>query len=119
MKRNLINAHSNFSQLLLRLLFHSKVDVNFDARPTSAQDTAVGSLQHLLNYKIAFVVVTIVSFNRLSPNSDQHQISPCHILNAYSTPEVVRIKDTISQGEFLDILITSPQYFDKKMTLTR
>ena len=34
----------------------------------------------------------------LSPNSDQHQISPCNI-NAYSTPEVVRIKDMITQGE--------------------
>ena len=28
----------------------------------------------------------------LSPNSDQHQISPRDI-NAYSTPEVMRIKD--------------------------
>ena len=35
----------------------------------------------------------------LSPNSDQHQISPCNI-NAYSTPEVMRINDTITQGEF-------------------
>ena len=32
----------------------------------------------------------------LSPNSDQHQISPCNI-NAYSTPEVTRIKDMITQ----------------------
>ena len=37
--------------------------------------------------------------NPLSPNSDQHQISPCNI-NAYSTPEVMRIKDMINQGEF-------------------
>ena len=36
--------------------------------------------------------------NPLSPNSDQHQISPCNI-NAYSTPEVMRIKDMITQGE--------------------
>ena len=33
------------------------------------------------------------------PNSDQHQISSCNI-NAYSTPEVMRIKDMITQGEF-------------------
>ena len=38
-------------------------------------------------------------FNPLSPNSDQHQISPCNI-NVYSTPEVMRIKDMITQGEF-------------------
>ena len=43
-----------------------------------------------------------------------HELSPCNI-NAYSTPEVMRIKDMITQGEFfLDILITSPQYFYKK-----
>ena len=35
----------------------------------------------------------------LTPTSDQHQISPCNI-NAYSTPEVMRIKDMITQGEF-------------------
>ena len=29
----------------------------------------------------------------------QHQISPCNI-NAYSIPEVMRIKDMISLGEF-------------------
>ena len=37
--------------------------------------------------------------NPLSPNSDRHQISPCNI-NAYSTPEVIRIKDMITQGGF-------------------
>ena len=36
-------------------------------------------------------------FNPLSPNSDKHQISPCNI-NAYPTPEVMRIKDMITQG---------------------
>ena len=36
---------------------------------------------------------------RLSPNSDQHQISPCNI-NAYSTPEVMRIKVIVTQGAF-------------------
>ena len=35
----------------------------------------------------------------LNPNSDQHQISPCN-MNAYSTPEVMGIKDMITQGEF-------------------
>ena len=39
------------------------------------------------------------AFNPLSPNNDQHQISPCKI-NAYSTPEVMRIKDMITQSEF-------------------
>ena len=37
--------------------------------------------------------------NPLSPNSDQHQISPCDS-NAHLTPEVMRIKDVITQGEF-------------------
>ena len=39
------------------------------------------------------------SFLPFSPNSDQNQISPCNI-NAYSTAEVMRIKDMITQGEF-------------------
>ena len=38
-------------------------------------------------------------FKPLTPNSDQHQISPCNI-NAYSTTEVTRIEDMITQGEF-------------------
>ena len=37
--------------------------------------------------------------NPLSPNSDQHEISPCNI-NAHSTTEVMRIKDMITEGEF-------------------
>ena len=56
--------------------------------------------------------------NPLSPNSDQHQISRCNI-NAYSTSEVMRINDMITQGEFLDILITYRQYFYKKSMGTR
>ena len=40
-----------------------------------------------------------ISLNTSSPNSDQHHISPCNI-NAYATPEVMRIKDMITQGEF-------------------
>ena len=37
--------------------------------------------------------------NPSSPNNDQHEISPCNI-NVHSTPEVMRIKDMITQGEF-------------------
>ena len=57
----------------------------------------------------------LVLFNgALIPDSDQYQISPCNI-NAYSIPEVMRIKDMITLGEFaLYFLITSPQYFFKK-----
>ena len=40
-----------------------------------------------------------ICVNPLSPKSDQHQISSCDI-NAYSTLEVVRIKDVITPGEF-------------------
>ena len=36
---------------------------------------------------------------KLSPNSDLHQISPC-IINIYSIPEVMRIKDMITEGDF-------------------
>ena len=59
-------------------------------------------------------------FLTLVNNSDQHQISPCNI-NAYSIPEVMRIKDMITQGGFstVDILITSPQYFYKKSMGTK
>ena len=66
--------------------------------------------------------IAILSFiNPLSPNSDQHHISPCNI-NAYSTQaELMRIKDMITQGQhdFLGILLTSPQYFNKKSIGTR
>ena len=41
------------------------------------------------------------------------------IINAYSTPEVMRIKDMITQDEFSVILITSPQHFDRKSMGTR
>ena len=65
------------------------------------------------NTKIVFFTLNILIANRvtniecihlsfinpLSPNSDQHQISPCNV-KAYSTPEVMRIKDMITQGEF-------------------
>ena len=40
-----------------------------------------------------------IYLNPSNPDSDQHQISPCNI-NAYSIPEVMRIKDMITQGEF-------------------
>ena len=38
-----------------------------------------------------------VEVEKVSPNCDQHQISP-HIISAYSTPEVMRIKNMITQG---------------------
>ena len=60
----------------------------------------------------------MVYFNSLSPNSDQHQISPSNIY-AYSTLEVMRIKDIITKVNFLDILITSSKYFCKKSMGTR
>ena len=43
--------------------------------------------------------------NSLSPNSDQHQISPCNI-NAYPTPEFVNITCkhiNLKRVNFLDI----------------
>ena len=40
----------------------------------------------------------LVRVYSLSANSDQHQISPCNI-DAYSTPEVMRSKDMITQGD--------------------
>ena len=61
------------------------------------------------------------NINPLSLNSDQHQISPCNI-NAHSTPEVMRIEDMITQGEFswyFYLFVTSPQYFYKKSMGTR
>ena len=45
-------------------------------------------------------------------------ISPRNI-NAYSTPEIMRIKDMVTPGKFSDIFITSPQYFYKKSMGTR
>ena len=41
-----------------------------------------------------------LSFNPLSPKSDQHQISPCNI-NALSNKMVMRIRDMITQDEFV------------------
>ena len=43
--------------------------------------------------------ISLRIINSLSPHSDQHQISPCDI-KVYSTPEVMRIKDMITQGRF-------------------
>ena len=48
-----------------------------------------------LSYFHDMLSTTYYFFN---PDSDQHQISPCNI-NAYSNPEVTRIKDMITQGE--------------------
>ena len=41
--------------------------------------------------------------NPVSPNSDQHQISPCKVIACF-TSEVMRIKKMIIQGEFSDWL---------------
>jgi len=47
-----------------------------------------------------------VSFNLLSPNSNQYKISPCN--NKSSSLETfMRIQDIITQNKFLDILATS------------
>ena len=40
-----------------------------------------------------------IGYYPFSLNYDQHQISPCNI-NVYSTPEVMRIKDMITKGEY-------------------
>ena len=53
---------------------------------------------------------------KLSPNNDQHQISPCNI-NAYLTPKVMRIKDMITQGDFSGRFNNfSPVLFQEKVT---
>ena len=50
--------------------------------------------------------------------SDQHQISPCNV-NAYSAPEVMRIKDMITEGEFsgyfsnFSLVVLQEKYGDK------
>ena len=49
--------------------------------------------------RLYYFTIKSREINPLSPNSDQHQISPGKI-NAYSTPEVIRIKDMITQSEF-------------------
>ena len=45
------------------------------------------------------LLISFGDIKPLSPNSNQHEISPCNI-NAYSTIEVMRIKDMITKGEF-------------------
>ena len=60
-------------------------------------------VRHSQGVKWSFLGYTVsllsTSLNTLSPNSDQYQISPGNI-SAYSTPEVMRIKDMITQGAF-------------------
>ena len=55
-------------------------------------------------------IIPVIIINLLHLNSDQHQIPMCNI-SAYSSREVMRIKEY--EVSFLDILITSPQYFYK------
>ena len=52
----------------------------------------------LLPGRLYYFTIKRKEINPLSPNSDQHQISPGNI-NVYSIPEVMRIKDTITQDE--------------------
>ena len=47
----------------------------------------------------AFAIVTTVKPLLTIVSPDQYQISPCNI-NAYSTPEIMGIKDIFSQSEF-------------------
>ena len=58
-------------------------------------------LCEIFEYRIALINIqqSLRLSASLSPNSDQHQISPCNI-NAYSTPEVMRIKVMIPEVNF-------------------
>ena len=49
--------------------------------------------------RVYYFTIKSREINPLSPNSDQHQIFLGKI-NVYSIPEVMRIKDTITQDEF-------------------
>ena len=66
------------------------------------------------------VPVNLIMKARLSAkfftDSDQHQISPSNI-NAYSTPEVMKIKYLITQGEFSWYFNNFFQDFYKKTTV--
>ena len=68
-----------------------KKNTHMSGLEMSSVGTVIGLLRPHINL--------LGPLNPLSPNSDQHQISPCNI-NAYSTPEVMRIKDMITQDEF-------------------
>ena len=61
--------------------------------------TAVAHSAYYMYLKLLENIFKKASLNPISPNSDQHQISPCNI-DAYSTLEVMRIKEMINQGEF-------------------
>ena len=55
-----------------------------------------------IKFYATFFSLFLISFGDikpLSPSSDQHQLSPCNI-NAYSTIEVMRIKDMITNSQF-------------------
>ena len=59
-----------------------------------------------------------IFFNPLSTKSDQQQLLPCNI-NAYSTPDVMRIKDMITQYEYSGHFNYFSQFFYKKSMETR
>ena len=54
-------------------------------------------IMSLINLNYDLILIQNVGLNTVSPSSDQHKISPCNI-NAYSTPEVMRMKDMINQA---------------------
>ena len=54
----------------------------------------------VLNCGIICILHLPVTFNPLSPSSDQYQISPCNI-NAQSNREAMRIENMITQDKNL------------------
>ena len=73
--------------------------VGFDEARYLHQDTVCTDFQCKVVGHSRLKTPALIIFNPLNPNKDQHTISPCNI-NAYSTPEVMRIKDMITQGGF-------------------
>ena len=73
-----------------------KETINSSKRPE--QDLNLASTDYKLQvWQPDWLLGHTTCLNPFSPNNDQHQISPCNI-NAYSTPEVMGIKDMITQG---------------------
>ena len=65
------------------------------------------SLMHTLIIIAPDLFILFFYLNPLSPNSDQHPISPFNI-NDYATPEATRIKDMIIQDKYSDQHQISP-----------
>ena len=101
-----INVHVMFfsaNHLVLTCLFSSFIHVHVHVQPPvsfiSCFFGLLFSSKNELTINKIFSEHERIHLNPLSPNSDQHQISPCNI-NAHSTSKVMRIKDVITQGEF-------------------